>query len=581
VTLPRPSPRALLAAGVVIVVMAAGLGLTSAYAYAGDVPRGTTVLGIDIGAMSRAEAVAALEAGLAGHAEELAAPVDVTVADTSGQLDPTDVGLAVDIEATVDRATGGSLNPLSALFGDRTVAPVVTVNAERLHERLNELAADAGEAMTMPEITFEGTEPVPTYPEPGLGLDPARSAAALTGAWPSLDTGSGQWRRPAVVAIPLVEINPVTTTEDVDRLIAEFATPAVAAPVTVTTPDGASFEIPPEAIAETLRLRADDRGEIVPKISRNGLREALADQLAEVETAPVDARVVLRDGAPVVEESTDGEQVDIAALAAELLTVLADPAPRTATATMTTSEPEVTTEQAEALRITERVSTFTTYFDGGLSSPRSQNIVRAAELVDGALVLPGETFSLNGHTGERGTAQGFQEAPVIIGGVLRPGVGGGVSQFTTTLFNAAYYAGLEDVEHHPHSFYFSRYPAVIESTIFYPDLDMKFRNNTDYGVLIDTSYTDGSITVSMWSTPVWDEITTEWSARRDITRPQRMYLEPGPDCIETAGIDGFTQDAWRIFHRDGQEVEREKFTWRYDAEPEVICGEEPDDEDDR
>jgi vancomycin resistance protein YoaR len=248
---------------------------------------------------------------------------------------------------------------------------------------------------------------------------------------------------------------------------------------------------------------------------------------------------------------------------------------------MTTAEPEVTTEQVEGLRITEQVSTFTTYFEGGLSSPRSQNIVRAAELVDGAMVLPGETFSLNGHTGERGTEQGFQEAPVIIGGVLRPGVGGGVSQFTTTLFNAAYYAGLEDVEHHPHSFYFSRYPAVIESTIFYPDLDMKFRNNTDHGVLIDTSYSEGSITVSMWSTKVWDEITTEWSARRDVTRPQRMYLEPGPDCIETAGIDGFTQDAWRIFHRDGEEVNREKFTWRYDAEPEVICGEEPGSRDDR
>jgi vancomycin resistance protein YoaR len=576
VTLPRPSPKALLVAGIVIVVVATGLGLTSVYAYAGDVPRGTTVLGIDIGAMSRAQAAAALEAGLAAHAEELAAPVAVQVADASGELDPAGVGLAVDVAATVDRAADGSLNPLPALLGGRTVAPVIAVDAGLLHEALSEIAADAGEAMTMPEITFEGTEPVATYPEPGLGLDPEQSVEALAAAWPSLEGGGGQWRQPAVVPIPLVEINPVTTAEDVDRLLAELARPAVAAPVTVTVTEGSSFEIAPEAIAASLRLTADERGEIIPQVSKRDLREALADQLGEVETVPVDARVVLEDGEPTIVESTAGEQVDLDALGTELLTVLADPAPRTTAASMTTAEPEVTTEQAEALGITERVSTFTTYFDGGLSSPRSQNIVRAAELVDGAMVLPGETFSLNGHTGERGTAQGFQEAPVIIGGVLRPGVGGGVSQFTTTLFNAAYYAGLEDIEHHPHSFYFSRYPAVIESTIFYPDLDMQFRNNTDYGVLIDTSYSDGSVTVSMWSTQVWDEVTTEWSDRRNVTTPERMYLEPGPDCIETAGIDGFTQDAWRVFHRDGEEVSREKFTWRYDAEPEVICGEEPE-----
>src|SRR4029453_6768168 len=135
-------------------------------------------------------------------------------------------------------------------------------------------------------------------------------------------------------------------------------------------------------------------------------------------------------------------------------------------------------------------------------------IITVAKAVDGAIVRPGETFSLNGHTGERDYAAGYQDAPVIVGGKLEPGVGGGASQFTTTLFNAAYYAGLEDVEQKPHSFYFSRYPSVIESTIFYPTLDLKFRNTTPYGILIDTSYTGRSVTVSMWSTRVYDSVKT-------------------------------------------------------------------------
>lgn len=576
--LPRLRRRtAVLAAAATIAVVVPTLGLTAAYAYAGDVPRGTTVLGVDLGGMTRAEAAEALRAGLAAQAEALAAPVEVRVGDATTELDPAEVDLAVDVDATVAAAAGAG-NPFTALFGSRSVDPVVTVDTARLGEVLQEVAEEAGEAMTLPEIGFDGTTPVPVYPEPGLGLDPEVAAQELAAGWPRLDTGSGQWREPPVIAIPLTPRHPVTTAEEVDRLVAELAEPAVAAPVTITIPEGGSIEAAPAAIAASLRLTADERGEIVPKINRKALRKALADPLAEVETAPVDATVVLDGGGPAVVDSRAGERVGMKALAGELLAVLPDPAPRTVEASMTEVKPEFTTQDAADLRIRERVSTFTTHFDGGLDSPRSQNIVKVAELVDGAIVKPDEVFSLNGHTGERGYDQGFQDAPVIIGGKLVPAVGGGISQFTTTLFNAAYYAGVEDVEHHPHSYHYSRYPSVIESTIFYPDLDMQFRNDTQYGILIDTSYTSGSITVSMWSTQVWDEIRTEWSAKRDIVAPKTEYLEPGPSCIATSGINGFTQDAWRIFIRDGQEVRREKFTWRYDAQPEFICEEKPGDD---
>jgi vancomycin resistance protein YoaR len=582
VNLPRPSRKVLVAAAIVLAVLLPGIGLTAAYAYAGDVPRGTSVLGVDIGAMGHDEAAAALRAGLDAHAETLAAPVEVRVGESAAQLDPAEVGLAVDVEASVDRAVRSGA-PIPALFGGREVAPVVTVDAEALDEQLQEIVEEneAGEAMTMPAVTFEGTEPVPVYPEPGLGIDPQRSAEAVTGGWPRLaGGGGGQWREPAAISIPLVEINPVTTAADVDRLIAEFAAPAVAAPVTITTPEGRSFEAPPAAIAASLRLKADSRGEIIPKVSKKALRRALADQLAEVEAEPVDARITLDGGEPSVVDSVNGEEVDTGALAGELLAVLTEPAPRAVEAETTVVEAEFKTEDAAGLGVAEQVSTFTTSFEGGLTVPRNHNIALVSEMVDGAIVKPGETFSLNGHTGERGYDKGFQDAPVILGGRLQPAVGGGISQFTTTLFNASYYAGLEDVEHHPHSYHYTRYPAVIESTIFYPDLDMQFRNNTDYGVLIDTSVNDTSITVSMWSTKVWDEVTTEWSAKRDITKPKRQYVDPGPTCIATVGIDGFTQDAWRIFHNDGKEVTREKFSWRYDAQPEVICGEEPDEDDD-
>jgi len=218
--------------------------------------------------------------------------------------------------------------------------------------------------------------------------------------------------------------------------------------------------------------------------------------------------------------------------------------------------------------VLERVSTFTTSFTPG--EDRNINIILVARRVDGAVVGPGETFSLNGYTGPRGYAEGYVDAPVILYGRLVNAVGGGISQFTATLFNAAYYAGLENVFHKPHSYYISRYPPVIESTIFYPTLDLRFRNDTDRRILIDTSTTRDSVTVTLWGTKEFD-VSTKWGPRRDVTHPRTVRVSDR-DCIPTDGVDGFVQDAWRIFERSGVEVRRERFSWRYRAEPRFICG---------
>jgi vancomycin resistance protein YoaR len=541
----------LAAAGATLVVLGAGTALAG-YAYAGDVPRGTTVMGVDLGGLSRADAATRLSDALAGR-DALAAPVKVRIGDKEGSVQPQDVGLAVDVDATV--ADAARRTP--RLWGSGDVPPTVTVDATRLDAALRPQAASVAQALKTPSVTYDGLEPVASYAVPGKGLDPAHSADAVKAGWLA----------GAVVDLPLVDVRPPTTDADVDTLVEDLAKPAVAAPVTVGTPRG-NVAVPPAAIARSLVMTGDAGGRITPRVDQALLRTALGTALSKIETAPQEAKVA---GDRVV-ASTGGQVVDMDRLATDLLRVLPKTAPRVVTAAMKTVEPKTTDAELTALGIKERVSTFTTHFVGGLASPRSKNIVQAAKEVDGAIVKPGETFSLNGHTGPRGYQEGYHDAPVIVDGKLTPGVGGGISQFTTTLFNASYYAGLEDIEHKPHSYWFSRYPSVIESTIFYPSLDLKFRNNTDHGVLIDTSYTKDSITVSMWSTKVYDSVKTEWSAKRDVTKPKAIALKAGPECIATDGIEGFTQDAWRIFRKDGKEIKREKFSWRYEAEPRYTCG---------
>lgn len=556
----RRRRQTVLAAGVAVVLLVALVG-AGGYAYAGEIPRGTTVLGAELGGRSRPDAARELRAELDRRAATLNAPVQVRVGDRTAQLNPADVGLTVDVDATVAAAAAAPAAPFSRLFGSRTVEPVVTVDPARLETALEAAVGPQGRKMTMPKITFSGTTPRKVHPRPSLAVDAQAAGEALRTGWLS----------GAPVTVPLVEKHPATTAEEVDRLVAELAKPAVAAPVRLTTEKG-SVSIPPSAIARSLSFPADKSGKLTPKLDVKKLRAALGSRLDAIEVAPKDASMTLVGRTPKAVAGRSGQRLDDAALGRDLLAVLPKTTDRTVTGVLKPVEPDLTVEEVGGLGIRERASSFTTRFTGGLSSPRSKNIVQIAKDVDGTVVKPGETFSLNGHTGERSYKQGYHDAPVILDGKLVPGVGGGTSQFTTTLFNATYYAGLEDVEHKPHSYWFSRYPAVIESTIFYPDLDFKFRNNTPYGVMIDTSYTSSSVTVSIWSTKIYDSVKTEYSPRRNITRPKVIHLEPSPSCIPTNGIDGFTQDAYRVIRKDGQVVKREKFTWTYQAEPRFVCG---------
>ncbi|WP_433830030.1 VanW family protein [Actinoplanes sp. CA-015351] len=552
---PPSSRKRVLIAGATVLVLAVGAGAAATWAYRGDIPLGVTVLGAKLGGLGRTEAAVELRAHLSA-ARGLAEPLTVTVDGRDASVKPADVGLVVDVDATIAAAAKG--NP--SLFGSRAVAPVVAVDAEMLDAALRKSLGKIGAPMTQPAVVFDGIKPRAVHPSPGRDIDPARTAEIVRTSWPAS----------TAVTVPLVEVQPVTTADEVDQLVTTVAAPAVSGPLTITSDKG-TLTVPPAAIAKSLVLTADKAGRIEPRLDAKKLRAAVAKPLAKLETKPRDARFSLKGGKPSILEGAEGTAVDLAGMSPEILTALRSTSERSIVATVTEAKPAVDAAALGKLGVKEKISTFTTKFTGGLGSSRSQNIVQAAKQVEGALVLPGETFSLNKHTGERSYKQGYKDAPVILGGKLTPGVGGGVSQFTTTLFNATYYAGLEDVEHKPHSYYFDRYPAVIESTIFYPDLDFRFKNDSPHGVLLDTAWTSNSITVSVWSTKVWDKVSTEYSKRRNLTSPQTITLPDGPGCIATGGLPGFTQDAFRLFQRDGKVVKREKFTWKYDAEPNYIC----------
>ncbi|SFO48049.1 Vancomycin resistance protein YoaR, contains peptidoglycan-binding and VanW domains [Geodermatophilus obscurus] len=559
-------PAALVPAGLLAVL---GLGYGVDLLVAGDdVPRNTVVAGVDIGGLSRASAATELEERLAPR---VAADHVVVADDVETTLSPATAGIALDVDATLDAADDQPLNPwtrLVSVFSEREVAPVITGEDTALAAQVDTIATQVDRPPVDATITLEGTTPSVVEPADGRTLDREGAADAISTALAS----GGDPQTP--IELP-VDVEPVRVgSEEAQRVLDETVTPGLAAPVTVSSQDGAvSVEIPAQAIAASLTFTPEDSGELTVAVDPAALQTAMGEEFAAFGTPAEDARFEVSGGSVRVVPSVDGTGVDPAALAGQLLAVLPDPAPRTVTAELGPVPAELTTQEAEALGIREEVSSFTTTTGNNASGT---NIRVVAGEVDGALVLPGETFSLNEYTGPRGTAQGYVPANVISGGELSTAVGGGISQFATTMFNAVFFAGLEDVYHKPHSFYISRYPAGREATVYEGQIDLQWRNDTDTGIYVDTQWTPassgGSITVTFYGTKRYEVEAIE-GARRNVRTPAVQEKVDDGDCIPQGGAPGFDITVTRVFRdlQSGAEVRRETFETTYAAEAVIRC----------
>jgi vancomycin resistance protein YoaR len=441
---------------------------------------------------------------------------------------------------------------------------VITGEQTALDAQIEGFAAQVDRAPVDATITIEGTTPSLVEPVDGRTLDREGSAEAITAALAS----GGDPETPIELPVEVAEVR--VDTAEARRVLDETVTPALSAPVPVVSDDGAtSADVPVAAIAASLTFTPQDDGELAVSIDPAKLQGALGETLRVFGTPAEDATFEISGGAVTVVPSVDGTGIDPAHLAEQLLPVLTQAENRRVTAELGPVPADFTTEEAQALGIKEEISTFTTNY----TSPASGTNIRVvAEEVDGALILPGETFSLNGYTGPRTEAQGYVPAGVISGGEFTTAVGGGVSQFATTMFNAVFFAGLEDVYHKPHSYYISRYPAGREATVYYDSIDLKWRNDSDTGVFVDTQWSPGSLTVTFYGTKHY-EIESISSDRYNVRSPVVQEKPDDGNCKPQSGSTGFDITVTRVFRdpSSGAELKREEFYSHYAAEPVIRC----------
>ena len=536
---------------------------------------GTTVSGVDVSGLSPKKAHERIGKGVG---DQLAQPVTLTVGQGSSELVPAKSGISVDTDASVKKLTGFTLNPLTLaqrLGGQHTDA-VIRIDCTALRGALEDRVDTMANGAVSATVTLDGTKPVTTPASNGIGLDVEASLKQIGGTWPL-----GK----KTLAMAEGTATPAITDEEASEFVDGTLTPLLSSGLTVNTADagaqsknpGAAAAFSPQDTAEMLKISSEG-GTLSATFDPTALRDAIVARVGQVETPAqnatwkIDGSATGAPGArPQYVPAAQGKTIDTAALSASLLkagTSATDVAGRTVTLPMVVSEPTVKTPQNE-WGISEAIGEFATPYNAG-DAPRTQNLTRGAELVNGTVVKPGEVFSLEKVLGEVDGEHGFAAAGVIQNGEHVDAMGGGLSQVATTVFNAGFEAGMDDTEHHPHQYYFERYPAGREATLWTGNLDMKFTNSTPHAVLVQAWLDGEQIHVRMWSTKYYDVSIT--SSERSNFRPVRTEHGSGPNCEPTSGGQpGFDITVTRTRKHDGKALPDDVLTTKYDGDVDVIC----------
>jgi vancomycin resistance protein YoaR len=480
--------------------------------YSGDVLPGVTIDGTHVGGKNDAEAGAAIER-LSVQLDS--SPIRAHAGAQTFVADPGLIDFAVDPAATIRaaRATGRDANPLQMVtdtvlrrFRPDVVHLAVHYDGARFQGLLDGWANAVQTGLVEGDLRFEGTKVIPISPRPGRGLMRAEAERSMRRM---LASGSRH-----DLALPIGDISPHVDQAAVDATAARAR--ALLTGRYVVSTGSTRVTLTPAQIAPTLGTRVVGH-DLDLTVAADKLRFVLGPVFAGVEQPPADATFdTSNPDAVKVVPSRDGHQLDTEAIGAAILR-----GDRSITAPIRDEHPAHDTKWAQALGITHQVSSFTTNYMSG--QPRVHNIHLAADVLSNTVVEPGMTFALNDKLGPRTPQKGYVKAPIIVEDGFGEDYGGGISQLTTTLYNAVFFGGYVDVDHSPHHYYISRYPMGREATIVYPYVDLKFRDDTKHGVLIRASYGATSITVTFYG-------NTDGRSATEVNR-KILHVEPITDRL--------------------------------------------------
>ncbi len=527
--MPRALRRCLyaLVALVGIAIIVVGAWAIDLRSHDGRVMRGVTLAARPVSRLTSAE----LERVVAEVARELPTQTVRVRAPGGGfTTDAQALGVRVSEPATVRAAlsvgrTGALPGRIStwirSLWGEHRAPVKISVDSSDVYATV--AAKDPGPRTppTEPSIEFKKGTLTAVEGKPGKGIDARNVIDNLPRA--AIDG------RTMVVEVERGDVAPRFSMKTAERLAAELQT-QVAEPLPVRA-GNESTSVPVATLRSWLGSRADENG-LRPTVDGKAALADLEKLLAKAGEPAVETRFSVEGDAVSIIAGANGTKCCAEGAVALVERALFDdddaPPPPLP---LTEREPELTVDEAQKLGITAPIASFTTKHPG--RQPRVANIHRISDLLRGKVIPPGKSLSVNDIVGRRTAAKGFVSAPVIEDGKFSESIGGGISQFATTLFNAAFEAGLDFGEYQSHSIYISRYPYGREATLSYPAPDLELENKSPFGVLLWPTYTDTSITVTIYSTKFADvrqtgqSVSRRGACKRVTTERTRTWLADG------------------------------------------------------
>jgi vancomycin resistance protein YoaR len=518
-------------------------------AYANRIYPNVYVNDIDLSGLSLEEAYSRLSEDIAYTYE---GQIEITYQGQGWQATPLDLGYRVDLEVSAQQAYNvgrrrwlipNLIEKGRAWFEGVQLSPVALYDERIAQNFINAIADEINVPVEEAALSLEGTEVIVQSGQVGRQVDVDRSLAAIAVALQAMEN----------ISVPLVvdETPPVILDASAQ---AELAHKILSEPLELVAPAVGEFEeenwtITPDSLANLLVISRSDHEigeESTYEITLNESQFTLYlnGLVSRVKVEPVNTRFMFNDDTrelEVIKPAVIGRNLNIQSSLDHINEQL-QAGEHTITLQFDTVTPEITDAvTGEELGIVELVEERTTYFYGS-DAARVQNIETAAAQFHGLLIPPGATFSMAQALGNISLENGYAEALIIYGGQTIQGVGGGVCQVSTTLFRTAFFAGFPIVERHAHAYRVSYYEydpgrirnpqwAGFDATVYVPIVDLKFTNDTDHWLLMETYVYRGSeaLTWKFYSTD--DGRTVEWNTtgpRNIVDAPEPLYRE-NPD----------------------------------------------------
>lgn len=300
------------------------------------------------------------------------------------------------------------------------------------------------------------------------------------------------------------------------------------------------------------------------KVDRRMFFQAMSDPAKAVFQEPQNASYILVENGEKVEILPDqpGRELDMMKTLENLMNVLpVFTAPNPVELLVHEVEAAKTAAYLESLHVREPISTFATDISPSLPN-RLHNIKLAANALDGTLIEPNNEFSFNSVVGPANAAEGYKSAPVIVGGELVEGVGGGVCQVSTTLYNAILLADISVVERRNHSLMVGYVPPGLDATISHGWIDLRFLNDRHHAVWIRTFVSGNRLTIKLYGDPIPGQeikvITTDTEKiAQGVNYTKTADLPDGVKEKVKDGQPGYRVNVWRVSYINGEEIKRE------------------------